>query len=127
MPMPHRTSGRQSISSTAATVADADDDAVSLAARRSSSPEQVSSVTADPAASSAADSLEGSKSARVAYVQAQPDVVPESGVSSTPANGSKHGAATSNDYDPFAETDAALHSTALPQVQLPPGSIALLV
>ena len=125
MPMPHRTSGRQSISSTAATVAD--DDAQSLAARRSSSLEQVPSVTADAAASSAADSLEGSRSARVAYVQAQPGVVPESGVSSTPANGSKHGAATSNDYDPFAETDAALHSTALPQVQSPPDSIALLV
>ena len=123
--MPHRTSGGQSISSTAATVAD--DDAECLAARRSLSLEQISSVTADAAASSAADSLEGSRSARVAHVQAQPDEVPESRVRSTPASSSKHGAATSNDYDPFAETDAALHSTALPQVQFSPGSIALLV
>lgn len=74
-------------------------------------------MTADAAAISAADSPEGSKSAREADVQAQPDAVPESGVSSAPANGSEHGAATSNDCDPFAETDAALHSTALPQVQ----------
>ncbi len=115
LPVPHRTSGRHSISSTAATVAD--DDAESLAARHSSSAEQVSLGTADAAVSTAADSLQGCRSAREADLQAQPDGVPDSGVSHAPANGSRHGAATSNDCDPFAETDAALHSTAHLQVQ----------
>ena len=47
---------------------------------------------------------------------AQTDGMLDSRVSSATANGSNHGAATSNDVDPFAETDAALHSSSDPQV-----------
>ena len=41
---------------------------------------------------------------------------PESAENSAAANGGLHGAATSNDVDPFAETDAALHSNAESEV-----------
>ena len=55
------------------------------------------------------------------------DAAPESGDSSAAANEGHHGAATSNDVDPFAETDAALHSNAESEVPAPlPCSMHLL-
>ena len=146
LPAPPRASRRQSISSTAATVAE--EDAESLAAKRSSSLEQdtwppgaasVRSAFADPvpgdstAASTASDTGMGlEQSSRdgtgpggnsagehaAAEPFAQPDDVSESRVSTATANGSTHGAATSNDVDPFAETDAALHGIPDPQVRV---------
>ena len=137
LPAPPRAPHRQSISSTAATVAE--EDAESLAAKRSSSLEQdtwptsaasVRSALADPvpgdstAASTASDAgMRVEQSTRdgtgpggnsagehaAAERSAQPDDASESRVSTATANGSTHGAATSNDVDPFAETDAALH------------------
>ena len=150
LPPPARAPNRQSISSTAATVAD--DDAESLAAKGSFSLEQdaspsramsVHSVFADPIESAAASPkptavpreaqsardqtgsgsvVHGSKEHSV-----QPDAMSESMVSTATANGSNHGAATSapsSDMDPFAETNAALHSNTGSEVLVSP--IALL-
>ena len=144
LPALPRAAHRQSISSTAATVAD--DDAESLAAKPSPSLEQdawptsaasvrsalASPVPGDSAAASsslgawvreeqhpkegtgpAGNSIGGT--ANVEH-SAQPDAISESRVSTATANGSSHGAATSNDVDPFAETDAALQGNPAPQV-----------
>ena len=54
----------------------------------------------------------GSSEGSIPRVAAPEDAAPASGGSSAAANGGLHGAATSNDVDPFAETDAALHSNA---------------
>lgn len=144
LPAPPRAAHRQSISSTAATVAE--DDAESLAAKQSSSPERdtwptraasARSAFADPASgdrsaapSSAGDEVRDMQSTNegtgpggddtgehaTAERSGQPDVMLESRVGTATANGSSHGAATSNDVDPFAETDAALHDDPHPQV-----------
>ncbi len=144
LPAPPRAPRRQSISSTAATVAE--EDAESLAAKPSSSLEQdtwptsaasVRSAFADPApgdstAAFAAPDAGMREEQRIedgtgpggnsagehaaAEHSAQPEDVSESRVSTATANGSTHGAATSNDVDPFAETDAALHGIPDPRV-----------
>ena len=150
LPPPARAPHRQSISSTAATVAD--DDTESFAAKGSFSLEQdaspsraisVHSVFADPDESvgalpktfavprevqSARDQT-GSRSVVHGSIEhsEQPDAMSESMVSTATANGSNLGAATaapSNDMDPFAEADAVLHSNAGSEVLLSP--IALL-
>ena len=144
MPALPKAAHRQSISSTAATVAD--DDVGSLAAKPSSTLEQnswttsaasVRSARAEPVPGDstaaptspgagvreeqnskeetgpAGDSISGDANVERT---AQPDAMSESRVSTATANGSSHGAATSNDVDPFAETDAALHGSSDPQV-----------
>ena len=145
LPAPPRAAHRQSISSTAATVAE--DDAESLAAKQSTSLEQdtwppsaasARSASADPASGNRS-TASGSAGAGVREAQSsssksgpegddagehataersgQPDAMSESWVSTATANSSSHGAATSNDVDPFAETDAALHGNPHPQVR----------
>jgi len=150
LPPPARAPHRQSISSTAATVAD--NDTESLAAKGSFSQEQddspsravsVHCVFADPVESVAAlpktiavprevqsaRDQTGSRSAVHGSREhsEQPDATSESMVRTATANGSNLDAATSapsNDMDPFAETDAALHSNAESEVLVSP--IALL-
>ena len=138
LPPAPRARGRISISSTEAAVAR--DDAESLAAEPSSSPVKDDGalpreiLIANPAFAAGAASgkapdkeaagagqgngaVGGSSGGPAPQGAAPEHAAPESEESSAAANGGLHGAATSNDVDPFAETDAALHSNAESEVR----------